>query len=85
MAKTIQLQIVTPQKIVFNGEVEHFTAPGALGPFQVLHNHAPIVSTLVAGPFRVVDSKGKEEVFQVTGGFLELHNNSATVLADAVI
>lgn len=82
MAKTIQLQIVTPQRIVFSGEVESFTAPGALGPFQVLHNHAPIVSTLVSGTFRFRDAKGHEERYHVSGGFLELHQNNATVLAD---
>jgi F-type H+-transporting ATPase subunit epsilon len=83
MAKSIALQIVTPRKVVFDGEVENFTAPGVVGPFQVLFNHAPIVAALQPGVFKYKTVEGREERLIVSGGFLELHSNVATVLADA--
>jgi F-type H+-transporting ATPase subunit epsilon len=83
MAKTIELKIVTPQKTVYQGTVEHFTAPGVLGPFQVLFNHAAIVSKLQPGLLKFVETTGNEEHYYVSGGFLELHENAGTVLADS--
>lgn len=84
MAKQIHLQIVTPRKIVFEGEVEKFTAPGVMGPFQVLYNHAPIVAALTSGLLHLTTLDGKTEYFAVSGGILELHDNKVSVLADAV-
>ena len=83
MAKSIELKIVTPERTVFSGEVETFTAPGELGPFQVLFNHAAIVSKLKPGLFKFVRSGGGEEHYYVSGGFVELHSNIGTVLADS--
>lgn len=83
MSKTIQLQIVTPRKVIFEGEVEKFTAPGVMGPFQVLYNHAPIVAALTSGLLHLTTTDGKTEYFAVSGGIVELHQNKATVLADA--
>jgi F-type H+-transporting ATPase subunit epsilon len=84
MAKQIHLQIVTPRKIVFEGEVEKLTAPGAMGPFQVLFNHAPIVAALTSGLLHLTTLDGKTEYFALSGGILELHENKVSVLADAV-
>ncbi len=82
MAKSLNLQLVTPDRSIFDGEVDEFTAPGEMGPFTILHNHAPIVSALVAGLFRYKLS-GKEERLLIGGGFLEFHENQATVLASS--
>lgn len=84
MAKSIHLQIVTPRKVVFEGEVEKFTAPGVVGPFQVLYNHAPIVAALTSGPLSVTPIDGQTSVMAVSGGVLELNHNKATILADAI-
>jgi F-type H+-transporting ATPase subunit epsilon len=84
MAKSIHLKIVTPLKVVFDGDVENFTAPGVMGPFQVLFNHAPIVAALGPGIFKVKNLGGSEEIFKISGGFLELHKNNGTVLADGL-
>jgi F-type H+-transporting ATPase subunit epsilon len=84
MAKTIHLQIVTPRKVVFEGDVEKFTAPGVMGPFQILFNHAPIVAALTPGHLHLTTPDGKTENYAVAGGIVELHQNKATVLADAV-
>jgi F-type H+-transporting ATPase subunit epsilon len=79
----IQLKIVTPTKTVFEGDVLHYTAPGALGQFEVLRNHAPIVSKLVAGLLKFTLPNNTEEHYYVAGGFLEHHKNQGVVLADA--
>jgi F-type H+-transporting ATPase subunit epsilon len=84
MAKQIHLQVVTPRKIVFEGEVEKLTAPGVMGPFQVLFNHAPIVAALTSGLLHLTTLDGKTEYFALSGGILELHENKVSVLADAV-
>jgi F-type H+-transporting ATPase subunit epsilon len=82
VAKSLNLQIVTPDRALFNGEVDEFTAPGELGPFTILFNHAPIVSALVPGMFRY-KTGGREEWFVMGGGFLEFHENTGTVLASS--
>jgi F-type H+-transporting ATPase subunit epsilon len=82
VAKSLKLQLVTPDRSIFDGEVDEFTAPGEIGPFTVLYNHAPIVSALTAGLFRYKLS-GKEERFLIGGGFLEFHENQGMVLASS--
>lgn len=83
MAKTIELKIVTPERTVFSGDVETFSAPGELGPFQVLFNHAAIVSKLKPGLLKFTKAEGGEEHYYVSGGFVELHSNIGTILADS--
>lgn len=75
------LEIITPDKKVFNGEVSSATFPGVLGSFQILENHAPIVSTLSAGKIKYVVA-GKEELVDVLGGVVEVSKNKAIVLAE---
>ncbi len=83
MTKSILLKIVTPTLTVFEGEVEHFSVPGAMGPFEVLYNHAAIVSKLVPGMLKFTQAGKPEEHYFVSGGFLELHENQGIVLADS--
>lgn len=83
MTKTIKLKIVTPTQTVFEGDVENFTVPGAAGTFQVLFNHAPIVAKLAPGLLKYIQIPGGEKHYYVSGGFLEHHHNSGTVLADS--
>jgi F-type H+-transporting ATPase subunit epsilon len=82
MAKSLKLQLVTPDRSIFDGEVEEFTVPGVMGPFTVLINHAPIVSALTAGLFHWKDG-GKESKLLLGGGFLEFHENAGVVLASS--
>ena len=79
----MQLDILTPDKQVFTGEVSSSTFPGANGEFQVLNNHAPLISALSSGPLKYV-SDGKEEKVTITGGLVEVLNNKIIVLADGV-
>jgi F-type H+-transporting ATPase subunit epsilon len=82
MAKSLKLQLVTPDRSIFDGDVEEFTVPGAMGPFTVLQNHAPIVSALVAGLFHWKEG-GRESKLLLGGGFLEFHENAGVVLASS--
>ena len=82
MAKSLKLQLVTPDRSIFEGEVNEFTAPGTMGPFTILHNHSPIVSSLNPGIFKW-EQDGRESKMLLGGGFLEFHENTAVVLASS--
>src|SRR5947209_3668432 len=82
MAKTLNLQLVTPDRTIFEGDVDELTAPGEVGPFTILFNHSPIVSALIPGIFGYKNGK-EEQTFVLGGGFLEFHENKATVLASS--
>ncbi|MFN3852424.1 MAG: ATP synthase F1 subunit epsilon [Spirosomataceae bacterium] len=78
------LEIITPDKKVYGGEVDAVTFPGSGGQFQVLKDHAPIVSTLAKGDL-TIESAGKKETILVDGGVVEVSNNKILVLAEAVL
>ena len=80
----MQLTIITPDRQVFEGEVESATFPGSDGSFQVLRNHAPLVSSLGKGEIKYRGSAGESTVM-VEGGVVEVLNNNITVLAERVI
>ena len=80
---SLQLEIITPDRTVYNGEVESATFPGTLGTFQVLNNHAPIISTLFKGPMSYVNEDGSHK-YEIDGGVVEVLNNKITVLAESV-
>ena len=83
MPPTYQLSILTPEKTVFEGEVEYLQVPGTEGYLGVLANHAALVTALAPG--RVTLRRGgRDETLEVTGGFFEVSRNRATVLADSV-
>ncbi|HEY9534405.1 MAG TPA: ATP synthase F1 subunit epsilon [Mucilaginibacter sp.] len=77
------LEILTPDKKVFEGEATSVSLPGALGSFEILSHHAPIISTLQDGKLTVRGS-GKEEVFYIKGGVVEALDNVVTVLAEGI-
>ena len=78
----MQLEIITPEKKIFEGEVNSVQLPGTNGKFEVLNNHAPIISTLTKGDVRVIDNNNKSELFEINGGVLEMQNNKIIVLAE---
>lgn len=80
----MQLEIVTPEKRVFQGEVSEASFPGADGSFQVLNNHAPIVSALAKGAVSFTTAEVKQSVL-VDGGVVEVKDNVIVVLAEKVI
>lgn len=75
------LEIITPDAIVFSGEVTSVTVPGADGMFQVLNNHAPIISTLITGKIKF-QAEGGEQVYDAEGGVVEVLKNKVIVLAE---
>lgn len=80
----MHLEIITPDKKVFEGEVSIVTFPGADGSFQVMNDHAPIISLLKDG---LVEYKSKETAHQVaiTGGVVEVLKNKVILLADGIV
>jgi F-type H+-transporting ATPase subunit epsilon len=78
------LDIITPDKKVYSGEVNSVIFPGSKGQFQILKDHAPLVSTLAKGNV-VIESTGKTETFIVDGGVVEVLKNNILVLAEAVL
>lgn len=79
-----KLSAVTPEKIVFEQDAISLIAPGIEGYLGVLTNHAPLITPLTAGRLEIKDADGKQSTYFVSGGFLEVSNNVATVLADAI-
>lgn len=77
----MKLEILTPDKRFFEGEVRSITVPGAMGSFEVLKDHAPIVSTLVDGKV-IIRTGNAEEIILIKGGVIEVLNNSIMVLAE---
>ncbi len=81
------IEIVTPDEKVFEGEVESAILPGIDGSFQVLNNHAPLVSTLGKGALtirRIVEKRPEEIEMKIEGGAIEVLNNKVVVLAEKI-
>ncbi|MCH7948807.1 MAG: ATP synthase F1 subunit epsilon [candidate division Zixibacteria bacterium] len=77
-----QLSIVTPEKVVFEGQVVSLLVPGMEGYLGVLSNHAPLITALQPGRIEFQDDQDKIQIFSVSGGFVEVSGNRATLLAD---
>jgi F-type H+-transporting ATPase subunit epsilon len=76
----MQVDIITPDSTLFSGEAESITLPGSAGNFQILNNHAPIVSSLSKGNVVVKSAKGVDTI-TISGGVVEASNNKVIVLA----
>jgi len=82
MAMTMQCDIVSAEKQIFSGMVEMVVATGTLGDLGVVYGHAPLLTELIPGPVRCVLSGGAEELYYVSGGYLEVQSTTVTILAD---
>ena len=76
------LEIVTPEEKLFTGDVKLVQLPGSKGSFEMLRNHAPVISTLEKGSIKLITLEGKELFFEVKGGVIEGSNNKIIVLAE---
>ena len=89
------LEIITPEQTLFKGEVDSVLFPGSLGDFQVLNNHAPIVSTLEKGEVKIIgklnidptvkdqfEISDKQTILEINSGTVEMNNNQVTLLVD---
>jgi F-type H+-transporting ATPase subunit epsilon len=79
----MQLEILTPEKKIYSGDVYGVQLPGVTGLFEVLDRHAPLVSALKIGRVKVLkDKQTRLASFDIQGGFVEVLNNQVTVLAE---
>ncbi len=83
MANGFYLEIISPVRKVFEGEVRSVVIPGSMGSFQVLKNHAPLISMFEVGRIRVDGESGSME-YTTGGGIFEVNNNKAVVLAESI-
>jgi F-type H+-transporting ATPase subunit epsilon len=84
MPGNLHVEIVSPDRNVFRGEAKGVRAPGVEGSFEVLYNHAPMIAAFGVGPLYVTLPNGQKVTFATSGGFLEVLNNTVTVLAEAI-
>jgi F-type H+-transporting ATPase subunit epsilon len=79
------LEILTPEKKIYSGEVYGVQLPGIDGLFEVLNKHAPIVSALKKGNLKVLQSKTQTSSYSIESGFVEVLDNKATVLVEGAV
>jgi F-type H+-transporting ATPase subunit epsilon len=82
--KTFHVEIVTPRSQVYSGEATIVTLPGVVSPFQVLYNHAPLLTQLEVGDLKIVGPDQRETHFATSGGFVEMKDNHLTVIAETI-
>ncbi len=76
------LEILTPERKIFSGEVYGVQLPGIDGMFEVLEKHAPLVSALKEGKLKILKDKNSTSLYTIQSGFVEVLNNGATVLVE---
>lgn len=79
------LEILTPEKKIYSGEVYGVQLPGITGLFEVLDKHAPLVSALKAGKLKILKDKNSFSHYAIQGGFVEVLHNKATVLVEGAV
>jgi len=85
MAMTMHCDIVSAEKSIFSGLVEMVVAAGSLGDLGIAPGHAPLLTALIPGPVKLTLQNGEEEVFYVSGGFLEVQRGIVTLLSDTAL
>ncbi|MBL4819844.1 MAG: F0F1 ATP synthase subunit epsilon [Gammaproteobacteria bacterium] len=85
MAMTMHCDIVSAEKSIFSGLVTMVVAAGTLGDLGIAPGHAPLLTALIPGSVKLVLDSGEEEIFYVSGGFLEVQRGVVTLLTDAAL
>ena len=78
----MQVEIINPDKTVFTGEADLVQLPGKDGSFEILDNHAPIISVLKHGKVKIVDKEKKVQFYEIKGGVIEVLNNKVLILSE---
>ena len=78
------LEILTPQKKAFSGEVKLVKVPGSNGSFEILRNHAPIISVLEKGQLKLITSDDQTQYFNVDNGVVQVADNKVIVLVETL-
>jgi len=82
---TVHCDIVSAEESLFSGLVEMVVATGALGELGVNYGHAPLLTSLVPGPVRIIKQNGEEEIYYLSGGYLEVQPHTISILADSAL
>ena len=77
----LQLKIVSPEKVEYDGAAERILVPGTMGQFEILIDHAPIISTLQKGTVEYVNKEGKTSL-EIQGGFVEVQKNHVSLCVE---
>lgn len=85
MAMTTHCDIASAEEQIFSGRVQSLTATGTLGDLGIYPGHAPLLTALIPGPVRIIMQNGEEEIFYVSGGFLEVQPGTVNILADTAV
>ncbi|MGS2718342.1 F0F1 ATP synthase subunit epsilon [Eionea flava] len=85
MAMTVHCDIVSAEKQIFSGLVEMVVAAGTEGDLGIGYGHAPLLSGLQPGPIRVINQSGEEDIYYISGGYIEVQPHGVTVLADTAL
>ena len=85
MVSTVHCDIVSAEEEIFSGQVEMVVAAGSLGDLGITAGHTPLLTELSPGPIRLITDGGEEEVFYISGGFLEVQPSQVKVLADTAL
>ena len=78
------ISVLSPDKEIFTGEIQSVKVPGITGQFEILQNHAPIVSALTEGSVRIRKASGEDFTFQIHKGFIEVLSNEVSLLVQGV-
>tara|TARA_B000000475_G_C15971659_1_gene437300 strand:- start:604 stop:846 length:243 start_codon:yes stop_codon:yes gene_type:complete len=76
------VEILTLEEVLFSKEAKSVVVPGESGTFEMLNNHAPIISILKKGTIKITDTNNQKTSIELTGGSIEMSNNKVTILAD---
>jgi len=85
MAMTVHCDIVSAEEEVFSGLIEFVSVTGSLGDLGIYPGHAPLLSELKPGPVELRKQGGEQDIFYISGGFLEVQPHKVTVLADTAL
>ncbi|MDI9340480.1 MAG: ATP synthase F1 subunit epsilon [Sediminibacterium sp.] len=78
----MKIEIITPDKKLFEGQVKSAVFPGSEGSFGVMNNHAPMIATLTAGKVELIEENNTKQDFTIKGGVVEINQNKVIVLAE---
>lgn len=78
----LTLKVISPEKVVFTGEVESVTVPGTLGAFEILVDHAPLISSLESGVVTYLPKGSEKAQLNIMGGFVEVQKNEISLCVE---
>lgn len=78
----MKVEIITPEKSLFEGEAKLVQLPGIDGSFEIMNNHAPLISILNVGKIKVIDINGNKLFYDIAGGMIEVSDNKVSILAE---